>query len=65
MADFKPFAAKMAGITNFEDLILPQREEDVTVHPPHFNHEFIEALGDKDFSRRSFMKWERIMHSHG
>jgi hypothetical protein len=37
----------------------------MTIHPPNFNHEFLEELGDKCFSRRSFMKWERIHHSHG
>lgn len=37
----------------------------MTVHDPHFNHAFLEELGDKGFSRRSFLKWERIMHSHG
>jgi hypothetical protein len=29
------------------------------------NHAFLEELGEQDFSRRSFEKWERIMHSHG
>lgn len=32
---------------------------------PIINHEFLEELGTQKFSRRSFMKWERIMHSHG
>ena len=35
------------------------------IHAPHFNHAFLEALGDSGFDRRSFFKWERIMHSHG
>jgi alkyldihydroxyacetonephosphate synthase len=35
------------------------------VEDPNLNHEFIAELGLKDFSRRSFHKWERIMHSHG
>lgn len=35
------------------------------VAPPNFNHAFLEELGDKLFDRRSFLKWERIMHSHG
>ena len=38
---------------------------DMEVQPSNLNHEFIAELGDKEFSRRSFMKWERIMHSHG
>ncbi len=33
--------------------------------PPVFNHALLEELGQDDFSRRSFLKWERIMHSHG
>lgn len=37
------------------------------VDPPrNINHEFLGALEKSDcFSRRSFEKWERIMHSHG
>jgi len=36
------------------------------VDPPNLNHEFMKAVDDaKCFSRRSFEKWERIMHSHG
>jgi alkyldihydroxyacetonephosphate synthase len=35
------------------------------IHPPTINHNFLEELGDKGFDRRSFYKWERIMHSHG
>mmetsp|Transcript_45797 Transcript_45797/g.33523 ORF Transcript_45797/g.33523 Transcript_45797/m.33523 type:complete len:324 (+) Transcript_45797:331-1302(+) len=34
------------------------------VNPPIFNHDFLKELGES-FSRRSFLKWERIMHSHG
>lgn len=36
------------------------------IQPPKFNHEFMQEL-DKEvcFSRRSFLKWERIVHSHG
>ena len=40
-------------------------QQDMDVHPPIFNHEFLDELGIEKFSRRSFMKWERIMHSHG
>ena len=32
---------------------------------PILNHGFLEELSEKDFDRRSFLKWERIMHSHG
>jgi alkyldihydroxyacetonephosphate synthase len=35
------------------------------IHAPHINHAFLEELGENGFERRSFMKWERIMHSHG
>ena len=36
------------------------------IDPPKYNHEFLKELGEKGaFDRRSFMKWERIDHSHG
>jgi len=43
------------------------QQEDMEIDPPkHVNHEFIRALESQNcFSRRSFEKWERIMHSHG
>lgn len=42
------------------------KQDDMQIHAPHFNHAFLEELGDKGvFDRRSFFKWERIMHSHG
>ena len=42
-------------------------QEDMYCDPPkNVNFEFLEELEkDKCFSRRSFQKWERIMHSHG
>ena len=40
-------------------------QEDMDVPPPRINHAFLEELGTEQISRRSFMKWERIMHSHG
>ena len=40
-------------------------QADMEVAPPILNHDFIAELGETEFSRRSFMKWERIMHSHG
>lgn len=40
-------------------------QEDMEVAPPNLNHAFLEELGETNFSRRSFRKWERIMHSHG
>lgn len=44
---------------------LSPKQADMEIHAPHFNHAFLEELGDKKFDRRSFLKWERIMHSHG
>ena len=35
------------------------------VDAPIINHDFLEEVGNENFSRRSFLKWERIMHSHG
>jgi alkyldihydroxyacetonephosphate synthase len=34
--------------------------------PKNLSHEFLnELITEKSFSRLSFEKWERIMHSHG
>jgi len=35
------------------------------IDPPICNHEFLGALTEEMFDRRSFLKWERIQHSHG
>jgi len=43
----------------------PAQEDMNDIAPPMINHAFLAELGDQKFSRRSFMKWERIMHSHG
>lgn len=42
-------------------------QSDMEIDPPqHVNHDFLKELIDsKNFSRLSFEKWERIMHSHG
>lgn len=40
-------------------------QQDVEIDPPNINKLFVEELGEKNFSRRSFEKWERIFHSHG
>mmetsp|Transcript_7168 Transcript_7168/g.8596 ORF Transcript_7168/g.8596 Transcript_7168/m.8596 type:complete len:409 (+) Transcript_7168:364-1590(+) len=40
-------------------------QADMEVAPPRLNHAFLEELGTEQISRRSFKKWERIMHSHG
>jgi alkyldihydroxyacetonephosphate synthase len=62
MPDFVDFGSTYAGI----DVSREKRpQKDMDILPPNFNHEFLTELGDNSFSRRSFMKWERIMHSHG
>ena len=43
---------------------MPTNEEQ-KVAPPIINHDFLEELGENAFSRRSFDKWERVMHAHG
>ena len=43
----------------------PAQEDITDVPAPNLNHAFLEELGNTGYSRRSFMKWERIMHSHG
>jgi len=35
------------------------------VTEPKIVHEFLEELGEKNFSRRSFSKNDRVHHSHG
>lgn len=42
-------------------------QSDMEVDPPqNVNHDFLKELIDsKNFSRLSFEKWERIIHSHG
>ena len=40
-------------------------QDDMEIDAPIINHAFLEALGEESFDRRSFLKWERIMHSHG
>lgn len=41
------------------------KQADMEIHAPNVNHSFLEELGESNFDRRSFLKWERIMHSHG
>lgn len=43
----------------------PAQDDMNDIAPPNLNHAFVEELGNSGYSRRSFMKWERIMHSHG
>jgi hypothetical protein len=38
---------------------------DMPVEPPIINHAFVEELGTQNYSRRSFARNERVLHSHG
>jgi len=40
-------------------------QENMEIAPPIINHDFLEELGTANISRRSFMQWERVGHSHG
>lgn len=62
MPHFKKFGEEFAGIDWSTRIHIQQ---DMAILPPIFNHAFLEELGEDGFSRRSFLKWERIMHSHG
>ena len=62
LPSFLPFCEQNLAVdVRFSD----PAQEDIQILPPIINHEFLTELGEKDFSRRSFEKWERIMHSHG
>jgi alkyldihydroxyacetonephosphate synthase len=41
------------------------KQDDMDVAAPVINLAFLEEFGNENFSRRSFLKWERILHSHG
>jgi len=58
----KDWAEKNAG---FDFSKVSPKQADMEIHAPNFNHAFLEELGEAGFDRRSFLKWERIMHSHG
>jgi alkyldihydroxyacetonephosphate synthase len=47
--------------TSTEDPI----QEHMDIEAPIINHAFLEELGTENLSRRSFMQWERVNHSHG
>ena len=64
MPEFYDWVMKAVGI-NIDN---PQpAQNDMEIDPPqNVSHAFLEELETaKAFSRRSFEKWERIMHSHG
>lgn len=61
---FLPFLKKSLSVDiNHENL--PQPESAYIIEEPTLNHAFIEELGVMNVSRRSFMKAERVLHSHG
>lgn len=62
MPHFKAFADEVAGAELTWHI---PTKTDQQLKQPTLNHAFLEELGEKGFSRRSFEKWERIMHSHG
>ena len=63
MPEFYPWVQKEVGFT-FDVPREPQADMDID--EPNVHHEFLQELEkEKCFSRRSFEKWERIMHSHG
>lgn len=62
MPNYLTFVEKNLGVdTRYYD----PAQEDLVVDAPIVNHEFLSDLGEDGFSRRSFEKWERAMHSHG
>jgi alkyldihydroxyacetonephosphate synthase len=63
MPEFYPWVQKEVG---FSFDVKREPQEDMDIDEPNVNHEFLKELEkEKCFSRRSFEKWERIMHSHG
>lgn len=42
-----------------------ETQKEMKVPAPVYNHGFLQELGSTGFSRRSFLKQERITHSHG
>lgn len=63
MPEFYPWVVKEAGFKFGDEKV---EQKDMDIDPPNVNHEFLKALQKENcFNRRSFEKWERIMHSHG
>ena len=59
---FKPWIEANVGI-DFK--IKEDPQPDMECPAPIVNTQFLDELGTETISRRSFLKWERIMHSHG
>ena len=63
MPHFKDYIIEVAGV---DPDVKPLPNNPVKEAPaPTLNHGFLQELGEKGFSRRSFERMERIMHSHG
>ena len=62
LPNLRKWGEENAGI---DFTITAKKQNDMEIHAPNFNHAFLEELGEAGFDRRSFLKWERIMHSHG
>ena len=59
---FLPWVRANLGVdTSDEELA----QEMMPIDAPIVNHAFLEELGTENISRRSFLAWERIIHSHG
>jgi len=61
---FLPFLKKSLSVDiNFE--FEKQPESAYIINEPAVHSAFVQELGIQNLSRRSFMKAERILHSHG
>jgi len=62
LPSFLPWIKANLGVdTTSEEPI----QENMPIEAPVVNHAFLEELGTDNLSRRSFMQWERVNHSHG
>ena len=59
-----PFFEKDLALSP-DDVSPSQEEQNIQIDPPNINKLFLEELGTQNFSRRSFEKYDRIIHSHG
>ena len=65
MPNFAPWISENIHGVDFNSP-RPQQEDMEIDAPKYVNHQFLKELESLQcFSRRSFEKWERIMHSHG
>ena len=62
LPELKPFLEKSLGLDLKYKI---DYKFDIRLPPPKIVHEFLQELGEKDFSRRSFEDKERLHHSHG